>query len=305
VTIGCVDSGNNETFVGSIDEVRIFNHALSAEEIQTIMIGEFPTAYSPNPADGAMHPDTWVSLSWEPGTSAASHDIYFGDNFDDVNEGTGDTFQGNQDLNLAFFIVGFPTFPFPDGLVHGETYYWRIDEVNDADPDSPWKGDVWSFTVPPKKAFDPIPADGAKFLEPDVKLSWTAGFGTKLHNVYFGDNFADVDAGTGDTSKGPAGAPSFTLGTLELDKTYYWRIDEFDGIETHKGDVWSFSVAGAGGGVFISNKDSSSSDPNLPIDVQHSIDRISDSPEEKSRRTANAIDYQRMFPNSLHRGTGL
>jgi len=43
----------------------------------------------------------------------------------------------------------------------------------------------------------------------------------------------------------------------------------------------------------------------LPIDVQHSIDRISDSPEEKSRRTANAIDYQRMFPNSLHRGTGL
>ncbi|MGB2864726.1 MAG: PA14 domain-containing protein, partial [Sedimentisphaerales bacterium] len=249
VSIGCVSSANNETFVGSIDEARIFNHALSVDEIQTIMIGEFPTAYSPNPADGAMHPDTWVSLSWEPGTTAASHDVYFGDNFDDVNEGTGDTFQGNQDLNLAFFIVGFPGFPFPDGLVHGTTYYWRIDEVNDTHPDSPWKGDVWSFTVPPKKAFDPVPADGAKFLEPDVKLSWTAGFGTKLHNVYFGDNFADVDAGTGGTAKGPAGTPSFTLGTLELDTTYYWRIDEFDGLETHKGDVWSFSVAGAGGGI--------------------------------------------------------
>lgn len=43
----------------------------------------------------------------------------------------------------------------------------------------------------------------------------------------------------------------------------------------------------------------------LPLDVQHSIDRISDSPEEKGRRTANALDYQAKFPNSQHRGTGL
>jgi len=25
---------------------------------------------------------------------------------------------------------------------------WRIDEINKADPNSPWKGDVWSFTTP-------------------------------------------------------------------------------------------------------------------------------------------------------------
>ncbi|MHC4528960.1 MAG: hypothetical protein ACYS29_13880, partial [Planctomycetota bacterium] len=30
----------------------------------------------------------------------------------------------------------------------GETYYWRIDEVNEANtPDDIWEGDVWSFTV--------------------------------------------------------------------------------------------------------------------------------------------------------------
>jgi hypothetical protein len=29
------------------------------------------------------------------------------------------------------------------------TYYWRVDEVNDLHPDSPWKGDVWSFTIAP------------------------------------------------------------------------------------------------------------------------------------------------------------
>ncbi|MHC4205794.1 MAG: LamG domain-containing protein [Planctomycetota bacterium] len=247
VTIGCVDSTNTETFVGSIDEVRMFDNALTVDEIQTIMIGEFPTAYNPSPADGAMHPETWASLSWTPGSAAASHDVYFGDNFDDVNDGTGDTFRGNQTMD--FFIVGFVGYPYPDGLVFGTTYYWRIDEVNETHPDSPWKGAVWSFTVPPKKAYNPVPADGAKFLEPDVVLSWSAGYGAKLHSVYFGDNFDDVDAGTGGTAKGPAGTPTFNLGTLEQEKTYFWRIDEFDGFETHKGEVWSFSVAGPGGGV--------------------------------------------------------
>ncbi|MHC4728353.1 MAG: LamG domain-containing protein, partial [Planctomycetota bacterium] len=52
VTIGCVDSTNSETFVGIIDEARIYNHALRPDEIQTIMLGIFPTAFSPNPADG-------------------------------------------------------------------------------------------------------------------------------------------------------------------------------------------------------------------------------------------------------------
>ncbi|HUV63700.1 MAG TPA: hypothetical protein VMW24_07365 [Sedimentisphaerales bacterium] len=39
-----------------------------------------------------------------------------------------------------------PGGPYPSGLVAGTTYYWRIDEVNDADPNSPWKGPVWSFS---------------------------------------------------------------------------------------------------------------------------------------------------------------
>jgi hypothetical protein len=121
------------------------------------------TAEKPSPADGAFHEATWASLSWEPGIAAVSHDVYFGDNFDDVEAGTGETFKGNQDLSLAFFFVGFVGYPYPDGLVYGTTYYWRIDEVNELDPNSPWVGDVWSFTVPPKTAFDPVPADGAKF----------------------------------------------------------------------------------------------------------------------------------------------
>jgi hypothetical protein len=204
-------------------------------------------ARKPDPADGATHEDTWASLSWEPGISALSHDVYFGDNFDDVNEGAPDTFQCNQ--AAEFYVVGFPGFAFPDGLVTGTTYYWRIDEINENDPNSPWRGDVWSFFVPPRNAYSPEPADGAKFIDPNVELSWNPGFEAKIHNVYFGDNFEDVNAGAGATAKGPVGNTDFTPGTLELDKTYYWRIDAFDGIETHKGDIWSFTITKVGGGV--------------------------------------------------------
>ncbi|MFZ2149077.1 MAG: hypothetical protein WAV28_17845, partial [Sedimentisphaerales bacterium] len=147
-------------------------------------LGYQPLASGPNPKDGSLHVDTWVSLSWRAGHFAVSHDVYMGDNFDDVNDGAEGTFQGNQ--AATFFVAGFPGFPYPDGLVPGTTYYWRIDEVNDAEPNSPWKGDVWSLSIPPKTAYYPNPADGAELVALDAKLSWTAGFGAKLHTVYFG-----------------------------------------------------------------------------------------------------------------------
>jgi len=161
-----------------------------------------------------------------------------------VNDGLGDTFRGNQPSSS--FIVGFPGYPYPDGLVPGTTYYWRVDEVNDADPNSPWKGDVWSFMVPPRIAYNPDPPDRVKFVDPNVILSWAPGFGGKLHTVYFGDNFDDVNNVTGGV---PQGETTYAPGTLELEKVYYWRVDEFDGLGTNKGDVWSFAITKAGGGL--------------------------------------------------------
>ena len=102
-------------------------------------------AANPTPADGAIHGDTWASLGWLAAPDAVSHDVYFGESFDDVNEGAEDTFVGNQ--SEAFLIVGFPGFPVSDGLVPGTTYYWRVDEVNESDPNSDWKGSIWSFTT--------------------------------------------------------------------------------------------------------------------------------------------------------------
>ena len=236
---------------GDVAEILVYSRALTDGEMEAVeeyMYNKWLLltyeARRPVPSDGGLHPDTWVSLSWTPGGCAVSHDVYFGENFDDVNDGIADTFQGNR--TETFFVAGFPGFPYPEGLVLGTTYYWRIDEVNDTAPNSPWKGYVWSFKVPSRVAYDPDPPDGAKFVDSNVILSWVPGFGAKLHTVYFGDNFDDVNSAVGGVPQGPT---TYTPGTLEFEKTYYWRVDEFDAIETYKGDLWSFTTTREGGGL--------------------------------------------------------
>ncbi len=235
----------------NVSNVAIWDVPLSADEILTLgyagqrIFGDYPQAASPVPADGAFHADTWVNLAWRAGDFAVSHDVYLGDDYQAVAEAItdSDVFRGNQ--GGMFYIAGFPGFAYPDGLVPGTTYYWRIDEVNNDHPDSPWKGEVWSFSIPPKTAYQPDPADGAESVDPeDVTLAWTPGYGAKLHTVYIGDDFDTVANATGGA---PNGFATYKPGPLKLEKVYYWRVDEFDAANTYKGEVWSFSTLGAVG----------------------------------------------------------
>lgn len=203
--------------------------------------GERTFPFSPTPDDGAIIRSLWVTLVWMPGDYAASHSIYVGENYNEVEAGTGDTFRVNQ--TDTSYALGFPGFPYPDGLTKGTTYYWRIEDV-EADGVTTHSGPVWSFTVAPKAAYNPNPANGAEAVDPNIVLRWQPGFGAILHTVYFGEDYETVNNATGNI---PLGPPSFTPGTLELGKVFYWRVDEFFGIETVKGDVWFFSTAGAVG----------------------------------------------------------
>jgi hypothetical protein len=199
---------------------------------------------SPSPANGALIESTWVTLSWRAGEFAASHDIYLGEDFDDVNDATRDSevYRGNQAVTSTFYVAGFPGYAYPDGLVPGTTYYWRIDEVNAPPDEAVYKGKVWSFSIPSKTARAPVPADGAEFVATNATLTWTVGMGAKLHSVYFGEDFDAVNEATGAPTIGVA---RYTPGALQLAKTYYWRVDEFDGSATYKGEVWSFTTEGA------------------------------------------------------------
>ena len=242
-------NGENRKFDGKMDALAFYDEVLTDDQIATMFYtagsSGYPLARGPDPADGAFVEDTWVTLSWSAGDFAVSHDVYLGDNSDDVGNATpdSDVFRGNQ--VTTFYVAGFPGFAYPEGLVPGTTYYWRIDEVNEADPNSPWKGPIWSFSIPPKTAYTPDPADGAEFVDPNnVTLSWTPGFGAILHTTYFGNNYDEVNNATGGAQLGDA---TYKPGPLEREKVYYWRVDEFDAVETHKGDIWSFTTPGAVG----------------------------------------------------------
>ena len=244
---------DNHFFNGILDDVYIYSRALTLDQIVALGQGiepSFRKAENPSVPDNTLFEDTWANLNWTPGDAAVSHNIYMGDNFGDVNNGTGETFQGNQ--TSTSFLLGFPGFAVPNGLVPGTTYYWRIDEVNPDYPDSPWKGGVWSFTIPPKTAYNPHPADGFELVDTQTTLDWMAGLNTKGHHAYFGDNYDDVSSAVGAIIQMET---TYDPGPLEMEKTYYWRVDEFDGTETHKGDVWSFTT--------VPDVPAQSADPNL------------------------------------------
>jgi len=95
-------------------------------------------AGGPSPADGAIDVPRDVALNWTPGVFVApvnGHKVYFSGNFDDVKNGVGAITQSANSYAL------------PQRLDFGTTYYWRVDEVNNVNPDSPWIGSVWSFTT--------------------------------------------------------------------------------------------------------------------------------------------------------------
>ena len=135
-----------EYFHGLMDDVRLYNTALTAEEILAAMEGEaLERAADPSPADEENDVPRDVVLSWTPGDFAAAHDVYLGTGFDDVNDAS------TTDPKGALVRHGQADTTYdPEGVLeYGQTYYWRIDEVNAAPDSTIFKGDVWSFTVEP------------------------------------------------------------------------------------------------------------------------------------------------------------
>jgi hypothetical protein len=231
---------NARPFTGIMDELYLFTRALSQAEINDLLASDgLPSekASHPYPANGAELDTTSTLLKWLPGAYAVSNDVYLGTSFEDVNNGTGSTFKGNQaDAQYA-----------ATDLVWGTTYYWRIDGVDKANPASPWKGDVWSFVLRPPTAWNPTPADGAKWIDPNADLSWSPGRGAAKHFVYFGDSNEAVSKATGAAAQTKT---TYDPGTLGFEKVYYWRVDELDDAGAlHKGSVWSFTTRRADSGV--------------------------------------------------------
>ena len=188
-------------------------------------------ATNPRPADGAVGVILPL-LQWTKGATAVFHDVYIGTN---PQPGAGEL--------VARHVVP-PMYFYAAGLKPGTTYYWRVDEV-EANGTTIHTGDVWSFTAQALTASNPAPADGARGVDPSVKLMWTPGANVMAHDVYFGIDEALVAQGAADAFKGKQAAPIYNAGILHVGTTYYWRIDEVAaGGTVSPGPVWRFTTSG-------------------------------------------------------------
>ncbi|HOV78326.1 MAG TPA: hypothetical protein PLS24_09865, partial [Sedimentisphaerales bacterium] len=92
-------------------------------------------AREPSPADAATDVPRDTTLSWTSPANVAKHFVYLGTDLDEV---------ANATVGEEMFDATYE----PVGLAYGQTYYWRVDEVN-ATSAKVTKGDIWSFTVEP------------------------------------------------------------------------------------------------------------------------------------------------------------
>jgi len=111
---------------------------LNAFEIR--QVEATPKATLPGPGNNSEGVEADTKLTWLTGGYAVQHDVYFGTDYNAVRHATDVTQPPGCGRQTA-------TTYDPGMLALGTTYYWRIDEVNEANPESPWVGDVWSFTT--------------------------------------------------------------------------------------------------------------------------------------------------------------
>jgi hypothetical protein len=109
------------------------------------LLGIKPGASDPEPENAAVDVPRDPVLSWTPALATQKHDVYLGSSKDDVDAATvakplGVLAGANLDAN---------TFEPADLLQYGQTYYWRVDEVNTTPDATVFKGEVWSFTAEP------------------------------------------------------------------------------------------------------------------------------------------------------------
>ena len=131
-----------EFWDGVVDDVRVYNVALTPEQVQQAMRGDPLLAYDPQPPSGAnLDIRDAADLQWSAGEKAAQHDVYFGKEREAVKTAntTSPLYLGRQ-AGTSFSLNGLVEFG-------GGAYFWRVDEV-EADGATLHKGIVWSFTIP-------------------------------------------------------------------------------------------------------------------------------------------------------------
>ena len=190
-----------------------------------------PFARAPSPSDGAEDvPASLCKLTWYPGAWIADtngHDVYFGTSFDDVNDANtavdpNNVYMGPQDT------ASYPEASCLD-LKFSTTYYWRIDEVNDACAPYLWKGAVWSFTTGNYFVVDDF--EPYRYVDTvDLRNVWKDWFADATGK---NDILAILSFAKTDEDKIYGGEQSMELAY----RNYYYKDKKYHGAETEASTV--------------------------------------------------------------------
>ncbi|QDH80543.1 T9SS type A sorting domain-containing protein [Echinicola soli] len=125
-------NGFGTPFRGNIDEVRLYNKSLSAQEVLELY-HTLPTpmkAFSPSLGEGGVlegFGDT-VQVSWNGGINTTGYEVYLGTHPDSL------ILQGTVPVETPQYEI--------EGLQGQTTYFWRVDAIG---AKGTTKGDIWSF----------------------------------------------------------------------------------------------------------------------------------------------------------------
>jgi len=146
-------------------------------------------ATEPNPDSGATDVSIGtidkpidVILGFTAGREADKHNVYFSDSKQAVIDGT------------AYVDTVTETSYVPLSLDLGTTYYWRVDEVNEAEIPTTWQGDIWDFTT--QEYFVVEDFEDYNDWEPDrIFDTWIDGWETTTNGSAVGYAEPDFIAG--------------------------------------------------------------------------------------------------------------
>jgi hypothetical protein len=179
---------------GAVAELRWSSPSTPKQLIPQAALSLPVRASAPSPSSGATGTKLAPILEWNPGDFAISHEVYFGTDPNAVRNAdkSSPEYKGTKALGDESYD--------PGKLAWFTSYYWRIDEVNAVSPDSPWVGNVWSFTTGDFILIDNFEEYNSG--ENQIWYSWKdgLGYGSPGTDSYYAGNGTGAAVGDETTS---------------------------------------------------------------------------------------------------------
>ncbi len=130
-------------------------------------------AREPSPDSEATDVDVDVVLGFRAGREVVTHDVYLSADEQAVIDG-----------NAPVTTVTEPSYG-PLSLDLNTTYYWKINEINEAETPTMWQGDIWSFTTADHVIVDDF-EDYNDYPPNEIWRTWIDGYGVPANGATVG-----------------------------------------------------------------------------------------------------------------------